>query len=188
MDYVLQQKRACILNVVRQILKTRYNVLVEDLALHFLRKKKTVVIKDSEREDFEAICKTIWNCHKPNCAYWIKQSDEFIARLSTCKPGNSRLLKQWVSSCSQTKGFLWGKCGSYLALSADWLLRGLLPYLDQGGWVMGTMKSRDGVNRLGSWEFAGALFWLLRRAVNYCKDRLTFLYEPKWTFSVLSLT
>lgn len=58
MDYVLQQKRACILNVVRQILKTRYNVLVEDLALHFLRKKKTVVIKDSEREDFEAICKT----------------------------------------------------------------------------------------------------------------------------------
>lgn len=56
-------------------------------------------------------------------------------RLSICKPGNSRLWDQWVPSCSQTKGFLWDKQGSYLAFSADWLSSGLLSYLDQGSWV-----------------------------------------------------
>ena len=78
-----------------------------------------------------------------------KQKDEFLARLLTCKPENSRLQEQWVLSCSQTKGFLGVKCWSYLAFSADWLPSDLLPYLDQDSWVRGTRKSRDDRNRIG---------------------------------------
>lgn len=54
----------------------------------------------------------MWKVSKPRLCTLIKakQKDEFIARVFTCKPGNSRLWEQWVPSCSQTKGFLCSKC------------------------------------------------------------------------------
>ena len=64
-----------------------------------------------------------------------KQTDEFIARFSVYKPGNSRLQEQWVLSCSQTKEILWEEYRSCLAFSAGLLPGGLLSYLDQGSWV-----------------------------------------------------
>lgn len=78
---------------------------------------------------------------KPCVLNKTKQKDEFIARLSLCQLGNSRQQKQWVANCSQTKGVLWGTCGSYLALSVNWLPRGL-PCLNQGSWVTGTRLMR----------------------------------------------
>ncbi|KAB0385157.1 hypothetical protein FD755_000113, partial [Muntiacus reevesi] len=53
MDGVLREERAYILNlsILRDVLS--------DLALHFLNKKKIMVVKDIEREDNEFICKTI---------------------------------------------------------------------------------------------------------------------------------
>ncbi|CAD7690329.1 unnamed protein product [Nyctereutes procyonoides] len=57
MDRVLREERAYILNLVKQIKKTGY--ALSDLALHFLNKMKTMVVKDIEREDIEFICKTI---------------------------------------------------------------------------------------------------------------------------------
>ncbi|KAB0366013.1 hypothetical protein FD754_010169, partial [Muntiacus muntjak] len=69
MEGVLREERAYILNLVKQIKKTGCNVLLiqksilrdalSDLALHFLNKKKIMVVKDIEREDNEFICKTI---------------------------------------------------------------------------------------------------------------------------------
>jgi len=68
MDRVLREERQYILNIVKQISKSGCNVLlvqksilrdaVSDLALHFLAKKKILVVKDIEREDIPFICKT----------------------------------------------------------------------------------------------------------------------------------
>ena len=106
-----------------------------------------------------------------------KQEDEFIVRISTCKPGNSRRQEQWVWSCSQTKEFLWDKCRSYLAFS-DVLPSGLLPYLGRGSWVRGTKKSKDSVNKLGIWGLAGV--WGLTGVT-------LLISEKSWKFLQLTL-
>ncbi|KAI8422331.1 hypothetical protein MSG28_006200 [Choristoneura fumiferana] len=69
MDRVLKEERQYILNIVKQIKKAGCNVLLvqksilrdalSDLAVHFLDKIKTMVIKDIEREDIEFVCKTL---------------------------------------------------------------------------------------------------------------------------------
>ncbi|KAM3964179.1 chaperonin containing TCP1 subunit 4 isoform 1-T1 [Aphomia sociella] len=69
MDRVLKEERQYILNIVKQIKKAGCTVLLvqksilrdalSDLAVHFLDKIKTMVIKDIEREDIEFVCKTL---------------------------------------------------------------------------------------------------------------------------------
>lgn len=68
-DQILKDERRYIKKLVKAILKTKCNVLliqksilrdaVNDLALHFLAKKKVMVIKDVERADIEFISQTI---------------------------------------------------------------------------------------------------------------------------------
>jgi T-complex protein 1 subunit delta len=69
MDRVIAQEKKYILQLVKKIAEANCNVLmiqksilrdsVTDLALHFLAKKKIMVIRDVEREDVEFICKSI---------------------------------------------------------------------------------------------------------------------------------
>lgn len=66
-DKVLKQERKYIISLVKKIVKSGANVLfiqksvlrdaVNDLALHFLAKKKIMVVKNIERTDVEFICK-----------------------------------------------------------------------------------------------------------------------------------
>lgn len=52
-------------------------------------------------------CRALGKCQKPNCTLSkTKQKHAFISRLSTWKPGNSKLLRQWALNCSQTKELL----------------------------------------------------------------------------------
>lgn len=70
-DRVLKEERKYILELVKKISASGANVLliqksilrdsVNDLALHFLAKKKIMVVRDIERTDVEFICKTL-NC------------------------------------------------------------------------------------------------------------------------------
>lgn len=70
-DRVLKEERKYILELVKKISASGANVLLiqksilrdatNDLALHFLAKKKIMVVKDIERTDVEFICKTL-NC------------------------------------------------------------------------------------------------------------------------------
>ncbi len=69
MDRVIAQEKRYILKIVKHIAEAGCNVLliqksilrdsVTELALHFLAKKKIMVVKDIEREDVEFICKSI---------------------------------------------------------------------------------------------------------------------------------
>jgi len=69
MDRILKEERKYIVNIIKKIVATGCNVLliqksilrdaVNDLALHFLAKKKIMVIKDIERDDIDFICKTV---------------------------------------------------------------------------------------------------------------------------------
>lgn len=68
-DNLLKEERKYILKLVKKIVASGANVLlvqksvlrdsVSDLALHYLAKKKIMVVKNIEREDVEHICKTI---------------------------------------------------------------------------------------------------------------------------------
>lgn len=68
-DRVLKEERKYILGMVKKIAKTGCNVLmiqksilrdaIGDMALHFLAKKKIMVIRDVEREDVEFISKSL---------------------------------------------------------------------------------------------------------------------------------
>lgn len=70
-DRLLKEERKYILKMVKKIVASGANVLlvqksilresVSDLALHYLAKKKIMVVKNIERNDVEHICKTI-NC------------------------------------------------------------------------------------------------------------------------------
>lgn len=70
-DRVLKEERKYILELVKKISASGANVLliqksvlrdaINDLALHFLAKKKIMVVRDVERTDVEFICKTL-NC------------------------------------------------------------------------------------------------------------------------------
>lgn len=69
MDKILKEERAYILNICKQIKKSKCNVLliqksilrdaVNDLALHFLSKLNIMVVKDIEREEIEFISKSL---------------------------------------------------------------------------------------------------------------------------------
>ena len=69
MDRLLKEERKHILEIVKKIIQSGANVLllqksilreaVSDLALHFLAKKKIMVIKDIDRNDIDFIAKTI---------------------------------------------------------------------------------------------------------------------------------
>ena len=69
MDRLLKEERKHILEIVKKILATGANVLllqksilrdaVSDLALHFLAKKKIMVIRDIDRNDIDFISRTI---------------------------------------------------------------------------------------------------------------------------------
>merc|ERR1712004_966382 len=69
MDRVLREERAYILNIVKQVKKAGFNVLLiqksilrdalSDLAIHFFDKMKIMVVKDIEREDIEHVCKSL---------------------------------------------------------------------------------------------------------------------------------
>jgi len=68
MDRILAEERKYIIEIVKKIVKSGCNVLliqksimrdsVNDLALHFLAKKKIMVIKDIERDQVDFIAKT----------------------------------------------------------------------------------------------------------------------------------
>lgn len=68
-DKILKEERTYMLNLVKQIVASGANVLliqksvlrdaVNELALHFLAKKKIMVVKDIERTDIEFICSTL---------------------------------------------------------------------------------------------------------------------------------
>merc|ERR1712187_359088 len=68
MDRILKEERKYILDMCKKIQKSGCNVLliqksilrdaVNELSLHFLAKRKILVVKDVEREDVEFICKT----------------------------------------------------------------------------------------------------------------------------------
>lgn len=68
MDKILKEERVYILNMCKQIKKSKCNVLfiqksilrdaVNDLALHFLAKLGIMAIRDIEREEVEFICKS----------------------------------------------------------------------------------------------------------------------------------
>lgn len=70
-DRVLKEERKYILELVKKISASGANVLliqksilrdsINDLALHFLAKKRIMVVRDIERTDVEFICKTL-NC------------------------------------------------------------------------------------------------------------------------------
>lgn len=69
MDRIIAQEKKYILTMVKKIADAGCNVLliqksilrdaVTELALHFLAKKKIMVVRDVEREDVEFICKSI---------------------------------------------------------------------------------------------------------------------------------
>lgn len=69
MDKILKEERAYILNICKQIKKSKCNVLliqksilrdaVNDLALHFLSKLNIMVVKDIERDEIEFISKSL---------------------------------------------------------------------------------------------------------------------------------
>ena len=71
MDRIIREERTYILGIIKKIIASGANVLllqksvlreaISDLALHFLAKKKIMVIKDIERDDVDFISKTI-NC------------------------------------------------------------------------------------------------------------------------------
>ena len=68
-DRILKEERKYVLELVKKIVASGANVLliqksilrdaVNDLALHFLAKKKIMVVKDIERTEVEFICKTL---------------------------------------------------------------------------------------------------------------------------------
>jgi T-complex protein 1 subunit delta len=68
-DRILKEERKYIINLVKKVADTGCNVVllqksvlrdaVNELALHFLAKKKIMVVKNIERNDVEFICKTI---------------------------------------------------------------------------------------------------------------------------------
>ena len=101
MDRILKEERKYIVNLVKKIVATGCNVLliqksilrdaVNDLALHFLAKKKIMVIKDIERNDIDFICKTI-------NAVPVPHVDQF----TTDKLGNAELVEE-VSAGSETR-------------------------------------------------------------------------------------
>merc|ERR1740139_1466924 len=69
MDRIIKEERQYILGIIKKIIASGANVLllqksilreaISDLALHFLAKKKIMVIKDIDRNDVEFISKTI---------------------------------------------------------------------------------------------------------------------------------
>ena len=69
MDRIIREERQYILGIIKKIIQSGANVLllqksvlreaISDLALHFLAKKKIMVIKDIDRNDIEFISKTI---------------------------------------------------------------------------------------------------------------------------------
>ena len=75
-DKVLKQERSYIINLVKKICDSGANVLliqksvlrdaVNDLALHFLAKKKIMVIKDIERTDVDFICNVTLILQRPS--------------------------------------------------------------------------------------------------------------------------
>ena len=101
MDRILKEERKYIVNLVKKIVATGCNVLliqksilrdaVNDLALHFLAKKKIMVIKDIERNDVDFICKTI-------NAVPVPHIDQFTAD----KLGTAELVEE-VSAGSDTR-------------------------------------------------------------------------------------
>ena len=101
MDRILKEERKYIVNLVKKIVATGCNVLliqksilrdaVNDLALHFLAKKKIMVIKDIERNDVDFICKTI-------NAVPVPHVDQFTAD----KLGTAELVEE-VSAGSDTR-------------------------------------------------------------------------------------
>jgi T-complex protein 1 subunit delta len=101
MDRILKEERKYIVNLVKKIVATGCNVLliqksilrdaVNDLALHFLAKKKIMVIKDIERDDVDFICKTI-------NAVPVPHVDQFTAD----KLGEAKLVEE-VSAGSDKK-------------------------------------------------------------------------------------
>lgn len=93
MDRLLKEERKHILEIVKKIIATGANVLllqksilreaVSDLALHFLAKKKIMVIKDIDRNDVDFIAKTIG-------ATPVAHIDQFKAE----KLGNAGLVEE----------------------------------------------------------------------------------------------
>lgn len=72
-DKVLKQERNYIINLVKKIVDSGANVLliqksilrdaVNDLALHFLAKKKIMVVKDIERTEVDFVCNVTFVSH-----------------------------------------------------------------------------------------------------------------------------
>ncbi len=68
-DRILKQERKYIIGLIKKIVASGANVLliqksilrdaVSDLAMHYLQKKKIIVVKNIERTDIPFICKTL---------------------------------------------------------------------------------------------------------------------------------
>lgn len=101
MDRILKEERKYIVNLVKKIVATGVNVLliqksilrdaVNELALHFLAKKKIMVIKDIERDEVDFVCKSIG-------AVPVAHIDQFTAE----KLGTAKLVEE-VSAGSDKK-------------------------------------------------------------------------------------
>ena len=103
------------------------------------------------------------------------------AKLETQGYGSSEF---WVAN--RLEDFM-DKYGDYLFFSANWLPTGLLSYLDEGNWIRGAGSSEMAWKDLVFGGLAGVLCQFMKRAINSCKVRLSFLYTSVLTISVLSL-
>merc|ERR1712086_1035064 len=107
MDRILKEERKYIVNLVKKIVATGCNVLliqksilrdaVNDLALHFLAKKKIMVIKDIERNDVDFICKTINAVPVPHIDQFTTEKLGNAGLVEEVSAGSTRMVK--VTGC-----------------------------------------------------------------------------------------
>jgi len=107
MDRILKEERKYIVNLVKKIVATGCNVLliqksilrdaVNDLALHFLAKKKIMVIKDIERNDVDFICKTINAVPVPHIDQFLAEKLGNAGLVEEVSAGSTRMVK--VTGC-----------------------------------------------------------------------------------------
>lgn len=104
MDRIIAQEKKYILALVKKIAEAGCNVLliqksilrdaVTELALHFLAKKKIMVVKDIEREDVEFICKSIGTIP---VAHIDQFTPDKLAEAALCEEadmgGNKKMIK-----------------------------------------------------------------------------------------------
>jgi len=103
MDRILVEERNYILKIVKQIAKFNCNVLliqksilrdaVNEIALHFLAKKKIMVVTDIERSDVEFICKSLGCIPIANIDNFSADKMGFAERVEEISTSDSKIIK-----------------------------------------------------------------------------------------------